>query len=59
LEGDGAVIFEHACKLEGIVCKRVDLRYRPGPSKGWIKVKNKAHPAMLRLKEAFERERRL
>ena len=27
LEGDGAVIFEHACKLglEGIVCKRIDL----------------------------------
>ena len=56
LEGDGAVIFEHACKLglEGIVCKRIDLPYRPGPSKSWIKVKNKKHPAMLRVKEAFE-----
>lgn len=56
LEGDGAVIFDHACKLglEGIVCKRIDLPYRPGPSKSWIKVKNKAHPAMLRVKEAFE-----
>jgi bifunctional non-homologous end joining protein LigD len=60
LEGDGAVIFEHACKLglEGIVCKRVDMSYHPGPSKSWIKVKNKAHPAMLRVKEAFELERR-
>src|SRR6187401_1396357 len=59
LEGDGAVIFEHACKLglEGIVCKRIDLPYRPGPSKSWIKVKNKTHPAMLRVKEAFDLER--
>jgi hypothetical protein len=37
--------------------KRIDLPYRPGPSKSWIKVKNKAHPAMLRVKEAFELER--
>ena len=53
------MIFEHACKLglEGIVCKRIDLPYRPGPSKSWIKVKNKAHPVMLRVKEAFELER--
>jgi hypothetical protein len=26
------------------------------PSKSWIKVKNKKHPAMLRVKEAFELE---
>ena len=34
VEGDGAVIFEHACKLglEGIVCTRIDF-YRPGPSR--------------------------
>jgi ATP-dependent DNA ligase len=52
LEGDGGRIFEHACKLglEGIVCKRLDLPYRAGPSKSWIKVKNKSHPAMLRVK---------
>jgi len=45
-EGDGAVIFEHACKLglEGIVCKQLDLPYRAGLSKSWIKVKNKKHP---------------
>jgi len=35
---------------EGIVCKREDLPYRPGPSKSWLKIKNKAHPAMLRVK---------
>jgi hypothetical protein len=60
LEGNGAVVFEHACKLglEGIVCKRIDLPYRAGPSKSWIKVKNNSHPAMLRVKEAFEQERK-
>ena len=49
----------NACKLglEGIVSKRIDLPYRPGPSKSWIKVKNKQHPAMLRVKEAFEMRR--
>ena len=40
------------------LCKRIDLPYRHGPSKSWIKVKNKKHPAMLRVKEAFELERR-
>jgi len=29
-----------------------------GRSKSWIKVKNKAHPALLRVKEAFEQERK-
>jgi hypothetical protein len=34
LKGDDAVIFKHAASLgEGIVCKRVDLPYRFGPSK--------------------------
>jgi bifunctional non-homologous end joining protein LigD len=60
LEGDGAMIFQHACRLglEGVVSKRRDLPYRSGPSKSWLKIKNKAHPAMLRVKEAFELERR-
>jgi ATP-dependent DNA ligase len=59
LNGDGPTIFDHACTLglEGIVCKRADLPYWPGPSKSWLKIKNKAHPAMLRVKEAFELER--
>jgi bifunctional non-homologous end joining protein LigD len=59
LAGDGALIFEHACKLgmEGIVCKRIDLPYRSGPSKSWIKVKTNKHASVLRVKEAFELER--
>jgi ATP dependent DNA ligase domain len=34
LEGDGAIIFDHACRigLEGIVSKRRDLPYRSGRS---------------------------
>jgi hypothetical protein len=46
------LFFDHACKLglEGIVCKRIDLPYRPGPSKSWIKVKNKNIPRCCGLK---------
>ena len=60
LEGDGAAIFEQACQLglEGIVSKHIGMRYQAGPSKTWVKVKNRKHPAILRVKEAFERERR-
>ena len=56
LEGDGATIFEHACRLglEGIVCKRADSPYRAGPSKTWLKVKNRAHPSIARVKDAIE-----
>ena len=52
-EGEGAVIFKHACKLglEGIVSKRRDLPYQSGRSKSWIKIKNPKSPAMLRVKE--------
>jgi ATP-dependent DNA ligase len=39
------------------VSKRLDLRYRAGPSKSWLKIKNPKHPAMMRIKEALERER--
>jgi bifunctional non-homologous end joining protein LigD len=46
LHGDGATIFEHACKLgcEGNVSKRIGSRHQPGPKKcdNWIKVKNPA-----------------
>jgi bifunctional non-homologous end joining protein LigD len=51
--GDGATIFEHACKLgfEGIVSKHRERAYRSGRSKSWIKVKNLASPAMLRLED--------
>ena len=46
LDGDGATIFAHACKLglEGIVSKRRDLSYRSGRCKAWVKVKNPASP---------------
>ena len=56
---DGEIVFRHACKLglEGIVSKRIDMKYLPGPSKSWVKLKNKKHPAILRIKEAFELER--
>jgi len=53
LEGDGASIFAHACRLgaEGIVSKRLDLRYTSGRTKGWLKIKNPAAPATLRFEE--------
>jgi bifunctional non-homologous end joining protein LigD len=59
LTGDGPTIFKHACHLgyEGIVSKRIDLPYRSGRSKTWLKTKNEEHPAMQRVREAFERNR--
>ena len=47
---DGAVVFRQACVmgLEGIVAKRRDSRYRSGRSRDWIKIKNRAHPAIER-----------
>jgi bifunctional non-homologous end joining protein LigD len=45
LDGDGAVIFGHACRLglEGIVSKVKDSPYRSGPSTTWLKTKNPAY----------------
>jgi ATP-dependent DNA ligase len=53
LEGDGAEIFEHACRLgcEGIVAKRIDLAYESGRSKRWLKIKNPDSPAMQRIRD--------
>jgi bifunctional non-homologous end joining protein LigD len=53
-------IFEHACGLgyEGIISKRLDLPYRSGRTRSWVNTKNEHHPAMQRVREAFERERR-
>jgi bifunctional non-homologous end joining protein LigD len=53
IAGDGATIFEHACKLglEGIVSKHREHPYRSGPSKSWLKVKNPKAPGVLRLQE--------
>jgi bifunctional non-homologous end joining protein LigD len=53
IEGDGATIFQHACRmgLEGVVSKRRDLPYRSGRAKTWLKIKNPKSPAMLRVEE--------
>jgi ATP-dependent DNA ligase len=44
-------LFKAACDmmLEGLVSKR-HSRYRPGPSRDWIKVNNPKSPAMNRAK---------
>jgi bifunctional non-homologous end joining protein LigD len=44
-----------ACEfgLEGLVSKRRDRPYRAGPSPYSVKVKNRTHPAMSRVKDAF------
>ena len=49
----GPELFRAACRmgLEGLVSKRLDRPYRGGPSKDWIKVKNRRHPAMTRVME--------
>jgi hypothetical protein len=51
----GPDLFKAACDmmLEGLVSKRRDSRYRAGPSRDWIKVKNPASSAMNRAKDAF------
>jgi bifunctional non-homologous end joining protein LigD len=52
-EGDGAIIFNHACKLgcEGILSKRLGSSYRSGRSPHWVKVKNPKAPAVKREAE--------
>jgi ATP-dependent DNA ligase len=51
----GPDLFRKACEfgLEGIVSKRRDSAYRAGRSPSWIKVKNRSHPAMERVKESY------
>jgi bifunctional non-homologous end joining protein LigD len=53
LDGDGAIIFKHACALgcEGIVSKRLGSAYRSGRVDHWLKIKNPAAPAMRREAE--------
>jgi bifunctional non-homologous end joining protein LigD len=53
IAADGAVVFDHACRmgLEGIVAKRLDMPYRSGKAKCWVKVKNPKSPAMLRVED--------
>jgi bifunctional non-homologous end joining protein LigD len=52
-EGDGAIIYKHACALgcEGIVSKRLGTPYRAGRSAHWLKIKNPDAPAVRRLEE--------
>ena len=51
----GPELFRAACSmgLEGLVSKRSDRPYRGGKSPHWVKVKNRAHPAMVRVMESF------
>jgi ATP-dependent DNA ligase len=51
----GPDLFRKACEfgLEGLVSKRADPPYRAGRSKDWVKVKNRKHPAMSRVMDAF------
>jgi bifunctional non-homologous end joining protein LigD len=51
----GPDLFRKACEfgLEGMVSKRRDSVYRGGRSPSWIKVKNRSHPALDRVKESF------
>jgi ATP-dependent DNA ligase len=53
LHGEGAEIFEPACKLgcESIVSKRLGSRYVSGRTDTWVKVKNPASPAVKREAE--------
>ena len=50
----GSDLFRKACEfgLEGLVSKRTDRPYRAGRSPDWVKVKNRKHPAMYRVKDA-------
>jgi bifunctional non-homologous end joining protein LigD len=52
-EGDGDILFAHACKLgcEGIVSKRLGSPYRSGRSPHWVKVKNPNAPSVKREAE--------
>jgi ATP-dependent DNA ligase len=53
-DGDGQLVFEHACKLglEGIVSKHSEHPYQSGRSKTWLKIRNPAAPGVTR----FERD---
>jgi ATP-dependent DNA ligase len=53
----GPDLFRAACRmgLEGLVSKRRDRPYRTGRSRDWIKIKNRRHPAMARVKYSSSR----
>ena len=52
-DGDGAIIFKHACKLgcEGNVSKRIGSRYKSGRSEHWLKDRDPPAPAVKREAE--------
>ena len=52
----GPDLFHHACLmgLEGLVSKRDDRVYPAGVSPNWINIKNPEHPAITRVKDAFQ-----
>jgi ATP-dependent DNA ligase len=54
----GPDLFQAACRLglEGLVSKRRDRPYRGGRSKDWVKVKNRSHPAMVRVMQKHRLE---
>jgi bifunctional non-homologous end joining protein LigD len=59
-QGDiGDVLFRVACNrgLEGIVSKHLDRSYGAGRCRHWIKIKNPAHPAYSRVRDALTRAR--
>lgn len=59
-QGDiGRELFRVACnmRLEGIVSKRLDRAYGVGRCAHWIKIKNPAHPAYRRVRDALIRAR--
>jgi bifunctional non-homologous end joining protein LigD len=52
----GPDLFRAACDmgLEGLVSKRSDRPYRGGRSPHWIKVKNRQHHAIERVRKSFD-----
>jgi bifunctional non-homologous end joining protein LigD len=57
----GPDLFRKACEfgLEGLVSKHRDRAYRAGTSPNWVKTKNPAHPAMMRVKAGIFIARRV
>jgi bifunctional non-homologous end joining protein LigD len=57
----GDVLFRVACNmgLEGIVSKHLDRAYGGGRCKHWVKVKNPAHPAYSRVRDALASRSRI
>jgi bifunctional non-homologous end joining protein LigD len=51
----GPDLFRKACEfgLEGLPSKHANRSYRAGHSPDWVKVKNRKHPAMSRVMDAF------